>query len=390
MKLIFAKHAGAKYAGAKYAGALMAGLVLASTPAWARDQISIVGSSTVFPFSTTVADKFGKKTRFKTPKVISTGSGGGMKLFCKGSGIDTPDIVNTSRRMKKREWLKCQANGVRNITEVVIGYDGIVLANAKAAPLFVLTRRQIYLAVAAMVPDAAGKLVKNPYQQWSDIDPMLPDSKIEVFGPPPTSGTRDAFEEIAMSKGAQKFKWLKELKGLQAGDPALAALAKEHNIPGDFLMKRGKPAQGKNIFKKIATHIRADGHYIEAGENDNAIVGQLEANNKAVGVFGFSYLDQNRARIKGAQVNGEKPTFENIADGAYPISRSLYFYVKNDHVGAVPGLQEFVAEFMSQDATGEEGYCEDKGLIPLPEEARAKMVKQATGLLAMTGKEKLE
>jgi len=372
------------------AGALIAGVMIAATPVLAREQIAIVGSSTVFPFSTTVADRFGKKTKFKTPKVISTGSGGGMKLFCKGSGIDTPDITNASRRMKKKEWQKCQANGVRNITEVVIGYDGIVLANAKAAPLFVLTRRQIYQAVAALVPDAAGKLVKNPYQKWSDIDPVLPESKIEVFGPPPTSGTRDAFEEIAMGKGAQKFDWLSKLKGLKAGDPAIAALAKAHNIPADFLMKKGKPTKGKTIFKKIATHIREDGHFIEAGENDNAIVGQLEANKKAVGVFGFSYLDQNKARIKGAQVNGKTPTFENIADGAYPISRSLYFYVKNAHVSAVPGLKEFVAEFMSEDATGEEGYCIDKGLIPLPEEAHAKMMGQATGLLAMTGKEKLK
>jgi phosphate transport system substrate-binding protein len=376
--------------GSGAAAALVLGTVLIATPTLARDQISIVGSSTVFPFSTTVADKFGKKTKFKTPKVISTGSGGGMKLFCKGSGIDTPDITNASRRMKAKEWKKCQAAGVKNITEVVIGYDGIVLANAKAAPTFVLTRKQIYMAVAAMVPGKDGKLVKNPYKKWSDIDPSLPDIKIEVFGPPPTSGTRDAFEEIAMGKGAQKFKWLKTLRGLKKGDTKIAELAKMHAIPAEFLLKKGKPTKGKNIFKKIAHHIREDGNYIEAGENDNAIVGQLEANTKAIGVFGFSYLDQNKARIKGAQVNGEMPTFEKIASGAYPISRSLYFYVKNSHVGAVPGIKEFVAEFMSDNATGEEGYCIDKGLIPLPKADRTKMMKQANGLVAMTGKEKLK
>ena len=379
-----------KYTLRASACALALGSALTATPALARDQISIVGSSTVFPFSTAVADKFGKKTKFKTPKVISTGSGGGMKLFCKGSGIDTPDITNASRRMKKKEWEKCQAAGVKNITEVVIGYDGIVLANAKAAPTFNLTRKQIYLATAALVPGANGKLIKNPNMKWSDIDPSLPDSKIEIFGPPPTSGTRDAFEEIAMGKGAQQFKWIKTLKHLKKGDPKIAELAREHDIPAAFLLKHGKPTKGKNVFKKIAYHIREDGAYIEAGENDNAIVGQLEANTKAVGIFGFSYLDQNKARIKGAQVNGELPTFENIASATYPISRSLYFYVKNAHVGAVPGIKEYVAEFMSDDATGEDGYCVDKGLIPLPDDIRATMKKRASGLVPMTGKEKLK
>ena len=361
-----------------------------STAAIARDQINIVGSSTVFPFSTTVADKFGKKTKFKTPKVISTGSGGGMKLFCKGSGIDTPDIANASRRMKAKEWKKCQENGVKKITEVVIGFDGIVLANAKDAQTFSLTRQQIYLAVAKMVPGKDGKLVANPNKKWSDIDPSLPDAKIEVFGPPPTSGTRDAFEEIAMGKGAQKFKWIKELKGLKKGDPKIAELAAKHGIPAEFLLKKGKPTKGKNVFKKIAYHIREDGFYIEAGENDNAIVGQLVANPKAVGVFGFSFLDQNKAKIKGAHVNGEAPTFENIASAKYPISRSLFFYVKNSHVGSVPGIKEYVGEFMSDDASGDEGYLVDKGLIPLPEADRATMVKQATGLVPMTGEEKLQ
>lgn len=374
-----------------FAALLLGATILggAATTAAAREQINIVGSSTVFPFSTTVADKFGKKTKFKTPKVISTGSGGGMKLFCKGSGIDTPDITNASRRMKKKEWEKCQANGVKNITEVVIGFDGIVVANAKTAPTFNLTRQQIYLAVGKMVPGPDGKLIANPNKKWSDIDPSLPDEKIEVFGPPPTSGTRDAFEEIAMGKGAQKFAWIKELKKLKKGDPKIAELAKEHGIPAEFLLKKGKPTKGKNVFKKIAYAVREDGPYIEAGENDNAIVGQLVANPTAVGVFGFSFLDQNKAKIKGAHVNGEAPTFENIADGKYPISRSLYFYVKNSHVGAVPGIKEYVAEFVSEDTYGEEGYLTDKGLIPLPEADREKMTSKAKGLVPMTGEEKL-
>lgn len=371
---------------------LLAGtaLLAASTnSAFARDQINIVGSSTVFPFSTTVADKFGKKTKFKTPKVISTGSGGGMKLFCKGSGIDTPDITNASRRMKAKEWKKCQANGVKKITEVVIGFDGIVLANAKNAPTFQLTLKQLYLAVGAMVPGADGKLVKNPYKKWSDIDPSLPNEKIEIFGPPPTSGTRDAFEEVGMEKGAKKFAWIAELRKLKKGDPKIAEIAAKYNIPADFLMKNGKPTKGKNIVKRIAREVREDGPYIEAGENDNAIVGQLVANPKAVGVFGFSFLDQNKSKIKGATMNGTAPTFEDIASGKYPISRSLYFYVKNSHIGSVPGIKEYVAEFISDDASGEEGYLIDRGLIPLPDAERKVMKKQAAGLVPMTGKEKL-
>ena len=359
------------------------------TPSLARDQISIVGSSTVFPFSTTVADRFGKKTKFKTPKVISTGSGGGIKLFCKGSGIDTPDITNASRRMKRKEWEKCQANGVKNITEAVIGYDGIVLANAKAAPVISLTRKQIFMATAAMVPGRDGKLVKNPYQKWSDIDASLPDSKIEIFGPPPTSGTRDAFEEIALGKGAEAFNWLRELKAMKKGDPKIAEYAAQYGIPGEFLLQQGEPAGGKDIFRKIAWKIREDGAYIEAGENDNAIVGQLEANTRAIGVFGFSYLDQNRARIKGARVEGVLPDIDSIAEGAYPVSRSLYFYVKNAHVGSVPGIREYIAEFLSEDATGEDGYCVDKGLIPLPEDMHEEMADHVIALTPMTGQEKL-
>ncbi len=372
--------------------AALAALVMVPVagPAYAgRDQISIVGSSTVFPFATTVADKFGKKTRFKTPKVVSTGSGGGLKLFCKGVGAATPDIANASRRMKKKEWDDCQANGVKDITEVAIGFDGIVLANAKSAPVFNMSRKQLFLALAARVPGPDGKLIENPYKKWSDVDPSLPDEKIEVLGPPPSSGTRDAFVELALGEGAKQIGWLKKLRSLKKGDPEIQELARQYGIPADFLLNNGKPASGKEVFKKIAYHIREDGAYIDAGENDNKIVDQLAANPGAIGVFGFSFLDQNRSKIKGAKVEGFEPSFDNIAEGHYPVSRKMYFYVKNAHVGVIPGIREYIAEFVSEGASGEDGYLADKGLIPLPEDEHAENAENAKALKKMTGHEKL-
>lgn len=312
--------------------AAVAGLAFAGSAA-ARDQIRIVGSSTVFPFSTAVAEQFGKTSGFKTPVVESTGSGGGLKLFCSGVGTGHPDIANASRRIKMSEVEKCNANGV-TVVEIKVGYDGIVLANAKSGAELSLTRKQIFLALAARVPGPNGDLIDNPYMVWSDIDPSLPATKIEVLGPPPTSGTRDAFVELVMREGAEHF-------------PQIKALAKKE-------------------FRAVSDHIREDGAFVEAGENDNLIVQKLEANPDAVGIFGFSFLDQNADKMKGAVVDGEKPTFENIASGAYPVSRSLYFYVKKEHVGTVPGIAEYVAEFTSEDAAGDEGYLIDKGLIPLP------------------------
>ena len=310
----------------------------------ARDQIRIVGSSTVFPFSTAVAEQFGKTSSFATPVVESTGSGGGMKLFCAGVGEGHPDMTNASRRIKKSEFENCTNNGI-GITEVKIGFDGIVLANSKAGPDISLTLPQVFLALAKEVP-MNGKLVANPYKMWSDIDPSLPKTKIEVLGPPPTSGTRDAFVEIAMEGGCKKLAGAKEL-GL----------------------------------KKKACHvIREDGAFIEAGENDNLIVQKLEANPAAFGIFGFSFLDQNSDKVKGAKVNGTSPEFEEIAAGNYPISRSLFFYVKKQHVGVIPGIKEFVAEFTSEKAWGPEGYLADKGLIPLPDTDRDAMAQQAQGL----------
>ena len=322
----------------------MAASAMVAGAAEARDQIRIVGSSTVFPFSTAVAEQFGKTSSFATPVVESTGSGGGMKLFCSGVGEGHPDMTNASRRIKKSEFENCTNNGI-GITEVKIGFDGIVLANSKAGPDISLTLPQVFQALAKEVP-MNGKLVANPYKMWSDIDPSLPKTKIEVLGPPPTSGTRDAFVEIAMEGGCKELAGAKEL-GL----------------------------------KKKACHvIREDGAFIEAGENDNLIVQKLEADPAAFGIFGFSFLDQNSDKVKGAKVNGTSPEFEEIAAGNYPISRSLFFYVKKQHVGVIPGIKEFVAEFTSENAWGPEGYLADKGLIPLPDTDRKAMAQQAQGL----------
>jgi len=321
--------------------------------ALAGDTIRIVGSSTVFPFSSTVAEQFGRRTAFKTPVVESTGSGGGLKLFCAGDGLDTPDITNASRRIKQSEVALCASHGVSEIVEVQIGYDGIVLANSKKTKPLEVTTEQIFRALAKQVP-IDGKLVDNPYSKWSDIDPSLPGTKIEVMGPPPTSGTRDAFVELAMEGGAKQV-------------PMLAKLKKSD----------------KQRFKQIAHTLREDGAYIEAGENDNLIVQKLGANPNALGIFGFSFLDQNADRVQGSAVDGVQPTFEAIASGEYAVSRSLYFYLKKSHIGKVPGLQEYVAEFTSDRASGEDGYLADKGLIPLPDAQRMAVRKAAASLATL-------
>ncbi|WP_292881909.1 PstS family phosphate ABC transporter substrate-binding protein [Nisaea sp.] len=326
----------------------LAGVVAVAAAAEARDQIRIVGSSTVFPFSTSVAETFGKTSGFKTPVVESTGSGGGLKLFCSGVGVQHPDITNASRRIKASEVETCAKNGVADVIEIKIGFDGIVIGNDKGAASFDLTKKQLFLALAAEVP-VDGKIVKNPYNTWSDIDSSLPNQPIEVLGPPPTSGTRDAFVELVMREGAEEF-------------PELKAMAKSD--------KKG--------FRKISDSMREDGKFIEAGENDNLIVQKLQANPNAMGIFGFSFLDQNSDKIKGANVLGVEPTFENIASGDYSVSRSLYFYVKKAHIGVVPGIEEYLAEFTSDKAIGDEGYLTDKGLIPLPAADRAKFREAAT------------
>jgi phosphate transport system substrate-binding protein len=299
---------------------------LGAPAAFAQDAIQIVGSSTVFPFATAVAERFGQMGTFPTPVVESTGTGGGIKLFCEGAGDQTPDVANASRKIKDSEIDTCVANGVTPV-EVKIGFDGIVLANAKSGPALTLTLDQI---VAALAKDIVvdGKIVPNTHVNWSDVDASLPAEKIEVLGPPPTSGTRDAFVELVMVAHC--------------------------------------PAEIKAADEKACGAIREDGAYIDAGENDNLIVQKLEANPAAVGIFGFSFLDQNADALQGASIDGIAPTFEAIADGSYPVSRSLYFYIKKEHVGVVPGLAEFAAEFTSDTANGDEGYLLDKGLIPLP------------------------
>ena len=308
-------------------------LIAAAGVAEARDQIRIVGSSTVFPFSTAVAEQFGKTTEFKTPVVESTGSGGGLKLFCAGVGVDHPDMTNASRRIKAKEIKLCKENGV-DAVEAIVGYDGIVIANAKGAPAFALTREQIVTALAEQGPKPT---------MWSEIDPSLPNIKIEVLGPPPSSGTRDAFEELVMHEGCEGA-----------------------NIACDGIS------------------IREDGAFIEAGENDNLIVSKLEANPNALGVFGYSFLDQNSDKLQGAMVDGVEPSFENIASGDYPVARSLFFYIKKQHVGVIPGIMEYVAEFVSDEAAGEEGYLVDKGLIPLPAEMFAKNAASVMELKTIT------
>ncbi|MCX7110179.1 MAG: PstS family phosphate ABC transporter substrate-binding protein [Proteobacteria bacterium] len=320
-------------------------VVALSIPALAeegsRDTINIVGSSTVYPFSSVVAERFGRAGKFKTPKVESTGTGGGIKLFCGGVGVSYPDIVNASRRMKKTEFDMCKKFGVKGIVEVKIGYDGIVLAQTKSAKPLELTRKEIYLALAKRVPDPScsdcDNLVKNPYKMWNEINPALPNAKIEVLGPPPSSGTRDAFVELAMEGGCQAFPFIKSWK------------------------EKDEPE-----YKKICQTVRDDGAYIEAGENDNLIVQKLGANKTALGIFGFSFLDQNPDKVQAAKIDGEEANMENIASNKYPISRPLFFYVKKGHIGLIPGIEAYVAEFTSAKATGSEGYLAEKGLIPLP------------------------
>jgi phosphate transport system substrate-binding protein len=346
-------------------------LASAASSAAGRDHIEIVGSSTVYPFATVVAETFGKKTKFKTPKIESTGSGGGFKLFCAGNGIRTPDITNASRRIKKSEFDKCMKNGVKAITEVQIGYDGIAIANAKNGPQFDLSLRDLYLALASEVPSGKpGQLRPNPYKTWQEVNPALPAVRIEVLGPPPTSGTRDAFAELAMEGGCKTFDWIKGLK----------SAAKAAKKAGD----KNKAKALKQQYKAICHTIREDGAYIEAGENDNLIVQKLGKNPNALGIFGFSFLDQNGDKVKGAKIDGIEISFENIADGKYPVSRPLFFYVKNDHVGKVPGIEEYISEFTEEDTWGEEGYLTEKGLIPLGEAQRQQMARDARALKPLT------
>lgn len=318
-------------------------LLASSGSVMARDYISVVGSSTVYPFATVVAERFGKVTDHKTPKIESTGSGGGMKLFCSGLGTGTPDVTNSSRRIKQSEFDQCQENGVTDIVEVLIGFDGIAVANSVEAEQLSMTRKDLFLALAKDVPDPSGaeSTVPNPYMKWSDVNPDLPDLAIEVLGPPPTSGTRDAFVELAMEGGCMEFDFISAMK-----------------------------KSDKKAYKALCHTVREDGVYVETGENDNLIVQKLEANPAALGIFGYSFLDQNSDKVQSSVIEGVEAEFDAIADGDYPISRPLYFYVKKQHIGQIPGIEEYLTEFTSEGTWGEEGYLADKGMIPLSDDKR--------------------
>jgi phosphate transport system substrate-binding protein len=325
-----------------------------SGAAEARDQIRIVGSSTVYPFTTTVAEQFGKSGG-KTPVVESTGTGGGMKLFCAGVGEGHPDATNASRAMKKSEFEDCQKNGVKDIVEIKIGFDGLTLAQSKQGPEMKITLGQLFLALAKEVPGPDGKMVANPNKNWSDIDKSLPNTKIEVLGPPPTSGTRDSLHELFMEKGAEQV-------------AAVAALKKSD----------------AKAFDKAWKTLREDGAYVEAGENDNVIVQKLEANRNAFGIFGYSFLEENGAKLKGVSLDGAAPTYDNIAGGKYKGSRPLFVYIKKQHVGVVPGVDKFAAEYVSTKALGEDGYLAKKGLVTLPKKELDDVRKNVTGLVPMS------
>ncbi|MBU0679459.1 MAG: PstS family phosphate ABC transporter substrate-binding protein [Verrucomicrobia bacterium] len=329
--------------------AVMACVGLVAGLGQAREQIRIVGSSTVYPFSSAVAEEFGATTEFPTPVVESTGSGGGHKLFSQGVGDNTPDITNSSRKMKKSEFEANVKNGVGSITEVVIGYDGIAIAHNVDNDELTLSIDDLFRAVAALVP-VDGELVANPYEKWSDINPALPDTAILIYGPPTTSGTRDAFHELVMHKAAKKYKELYE------------------------------PIAKKGEYQAI----RDDGAYVDAGENDNLIVQKLEKESHAIGIFGYSFLEENGDRIQGAVIEGVSPEPATISSGEYPISRSLYFYVKNAHLGVIPGLKEYVDLFVSEQMIGDRGYLKRVGLVPLPADQRAEVRKNVAEAKALT------
>ncbi|MGF1621388.1 MAG: substrate-binding domain-containing protein [Rhodomicrobiaceae bacterium] len=309
---------------------------LAVSPAFARDQIKIVGSSTVFPYTQAVAEEFAKKSGNKAPVLESTGTGGGMKIFCQGVGEAEADVTGASRQMKPSEWEDCQKNGVTDVTEVLLGYDGISIAISNAGPDFDLSLTQIYLALAKEVP-VDGKLVDNPYKKWSEIDASLPDIDILAYGPPPTSGTRDAFVELAMHEGCMKLDYFQA---------------------------------NKDQVKDKCTPMRQDGPFVEAGENDNLIVQRLEADANAVGIFGYSFLYENNDKLKAAKISGIEPSFDTIADFSFPISRPIFIYIKNAHMDVIPGLKEFVAEYTSDEALAPGGYLTERGLTPMLDEKR--------------------
>jgi len=315
-------------------------LVSAVSVAQARDQVRIVGSSTIFPLTTKVAEYFAKTTGQPAPVVESTGSGGGFKLFCGGIGEQYPDIVDASRPISGSETAICAANSVRNISEIKIGYDGIVLLGSREAPTMELTARQLYLALARTIP-VNGASVPNPNVKWSDVDPSLPNLKIRVYGPPPTSGTRDLMGQLLLDKGCSTFA---DIASLESSDP--------------------------DSFRLLCRTIREDGAYIEAGENDRLVISKLEKDPTSFGVMGFNNLERNRDKLQGITINGIGPDYETILDGSYPGSRALYLYVKDDHEQLVRSLNAFITTYVSETVIGAEGLLVDNGLVPLTDEER--------------------
>ncbi|MFH1793031.1 MAG: substrate-binding domain-containing protein [Pseudomonadota bacterium] len=318
----------------------------------ARDQVKVVGSSTVFPYSQAAAEEYANKSGKPAPVVESTGTGGGFKAFCGGIGPDFADITGASRAIKKSEVELCAANGVTDITEALIGYDGLSIAHASSAAEMDLTKVQIFKALAAELPDGKGGFVANPNKKWSDIDASLPQVDIVAFGPPPTSGTRDAFVELVMHEGCTELDGMADLK---------------------------KADEKK--WAEVCSRMRQDGPFIEAGENDNLIVQRLEADANAVGIFGYSFLYENSDKLKAVKVAGVAPTFDTIADASYPVSRPIFFYVKNAHRDVIPGMKEFLEEYVSDGALGADGYLPERGLTPLSAE-KLKEVQDAV----LTGK----
>jgi phosphate transport system substrate-binding protein len=323
--------------------ALIASAILVTSLS-ARDQIKIVGSSTVYPFSSSVAEELGSTTKFPTPVVESTGTGGGMKLFCAGADINTPDIANASRKMKDKEFQLCTENGVTDITEAIIGFDGIAIAQDSKVAGFNVTKAQLALAVADEVPSKDGKsLIKNPYKKWSEIDASLPSREIIVYGPPKSSGTRDSFEELVLQHVFEKM-------------PVYTDLFKAD--------------ENANKKYKAYSVLRTDGVYVESGENDNLIVQKLTKNPAAIGIFGYSFLEENKDKVVGLTIDTIAPTVETISSGKYPIARSMYFYIKNSHLKEVPALKEYANLFMSEKMIGKDGILTELGLVVLPEDVR--------------------
>jgi phosphate transport system substrate-binding protein len=333
-------------------GLCTAAVLAGATAASARDQIRIVGSSTVFPFSTQVAEQFGKQPGQKTPVVESTGTGGGFKLFCSGVGVQHPDIANASRRVTAGELADCAKNGV-SMTEVKFGFDGIVFAYATSGPAINVTQEQLWKGIAKQVP-VNGQLVANPYKKWKQVDASLPDTDIIVYGPAANHGTRDAVVELVLDEGCKNLAEIKAISDAKARQQACRT-------------------------------VREDGGWVDVADAYNVTVDRTLKTPGSLGVIGFGFFENNKARLKVASVNGVEPTFDNIAANKYPVARSMFFYVKREHMGVVPGLKEFIAEFTSRKASGEDGYLVDKGLIPLPKPELDKVQGDAAALKKLEG-----